>query len=223
MDANAAIGKNLIHMMMTGGGGGGGWCDDDAAAAATAAAAREKKRRFSETQVKSMEVMFETQAKLEPRKKQQLAMELGLQPRQVAIWFQNKRARWKSKELERAYTALTADYAALRASFDSLLHQKNLLSMQAADYIDQDPLQFACTGGILFTALFARRNQTVLRLTRTEEAILFTTVIFPAKSDSAVGENSTWLVGPTCKLEYPSIVRFTRTEEDPDPGYIVCE
>ncbi|KAK8952021.1 Homeobox-leucine zipper protein HOX22 [Platanthera zijinensis] len=124
MDANAAIRKNLIGMMMMG--GGGGRCEDDAAAAA----AREKKRRFSETQVKSMEVMFETQAKLEPRKKQQLAKELGLQPRQVAIWFQNKRARWKSKELERAYAALTADYDALRSSFDSLLHQKNLLSVQ---------------------------------------------------------------------------------------------
>lgn len=97
-------------------------CEDDAV--------RDKKKRFSEAQVRSMEVMFEAQAKLEPRKKQQLAKELGLHPRQVAIWFQNKRARWKSKELERAYAALSADYDALRSSFNSLLHQKNALSVQ---------------------------------------------------------------------------------------------
>ncbi|PKA66324.1 Homeobox-leucine zipper protein HOX6 [Apostasia shenzhenica] len=95
---------------------------------ATMAAVAERKRRFSDEQVRSLETMFEEQAKLEPRKKQQLAAELGLQPRQVAIWFQNKRARWKAKQLERSYAALRADYDSLRADFESLLHQKDVLA-----------------------------------------------------------------------------------------------
>ncbi|KAH0452725.1 hypothetical protein IEQ34_020024 [Dendrobium chrysotoxum] len=130
---SSAVGNLIDMMMMSSSNSSSSGCENDAAAsaaAAVAAVAGEKKRRFSEAQVKSLEVMFEEQAKLEPRKKQQLAKELGLQPRQVAIWFQNKRARWKSKQLERAYAALSADYDALRSSFDTLLHQKNVLSVQ---------------------------------------------------------------------------------------------
>ncbi|CAL5361595.1 unnamed protein product [Camellia sinensis] len=63
-------------------------------------------RRFSDDQIRSLETMFESESKLEPRKKMQVARELGLQPRQVGIWFQNKRARWKSKQLERDYSVL---------------------------------------------------------------------------------------------------------------------
>lgn len=94
---------------------------------------RRTRRRFSEEQIKSMESMFETQTKLEPRQKLQLARELGLQPRQVAIWFQNKRARWKSKQLEREYRGLKADYDALLSSFDSLKKEKQLLLQQLQD------------------------------------------------------------------------------------------
>ncbi|KAG1362252.1 homeobox-leucine zipper protein ATHB-12 [Cocos nucifera] len=91
----------------------------------------DKKRRFSEEQVKSLESIFESQAKLEPRKKLQLAKELGLQPRQVAIWFQNKRARWKSKQLEREYAALQANYDALLSSVESLKKEKQILIKQS--------------------------------------------------------------------------------------------
>lgn len=91
---------------------------------------KDKKRRFTDDQVKSLELMFETQTKLEPRKKLQLAKELGLHPRQVAIWFQNKRARWKSKQLEREYSALRADYDALSSKCESLKREKQTLSKQ---------------------------------------------------------------------------------------------
>jgi homeobox-leucine zipper protein len=74
--------------------------------------------------------MFATQTKLEPRQKLQLARELGLQPRQVAIWFQNKRARWKSKQLEREYSALRDDYDALLCSYESLKKEKHALLKQ---------------------------------------------------------------------------------------------
>ncbi|XP_010251677.1 PREDICTED: homeobox-leucine zipper protein ATHB-12-like isoform X2 [Nelumbo nucifera] len=88
------------------------------------------KRRFSDEQIKSLETMFESETKLEPRKKLQLARELGLQPRQVAIWFQNKRARWKSKQLERDYSILTANYDALASRFETLKKEKQTLMLQ---------------------------------------------------------------------------------------------
>ncbi|KAG8050479.1 hypothetical protein GUJ93_ZPchr0009g1092 [Zizania palustris] len=90
----------------------------------------DRKKRFSEEQIKSLESMFATQTKLEPRQKLQLARELSLQPRQVAIWFQNKRARWKSKQLEREYTALRDDYDALLCSYESLKKEKLALIKQ---------------------------------------------------------------------------------------------
>ncbi|KAG4130790.1 hypothetical protein ERO13_D09G167300v2 [Gossypium hirsutum] len=50
--------------------------------------ATEKKRRLSMHQVKALEKNFDVGNKLEPERKVKLAEELGLQPRQVAIWFQ---------------------------------------------------------------------------------------------------------------------------------------
>lgn len=86
-----------------------------------------KKRRLTVEQVRSLERSFEIETKLEPEKKIQLAQELGLQPRQVAIWFQNRRARWKTKQLERDYSVLKASYDALKSDFERLQQEnKNI-------------------------------------------------------------------------------------------------
>ncbi|CAI9753188.1 unnamed protein product [Fraxinus pennsylvanica] len=82
----------------------------------------EKKRRLSVDQVKALEKNFEVENKLEPERKAKLAQELGLQPRQVAVWFQNRRARWKTKQLER-------DYGILKANFDALKHNYETLQL----------------------------------------------------------------------------------------------
>ncbi|KAH1051038.1 hypothetical protein AAZX31_08G131500 [Glycine max] len=80
----------------------------------------EKKRRLSVDQVKALEKNFEVENKLEPDRKLKLAQELGLQPRQVAVWFQNRRARWKTKQLERDYGVLKANYESLKLNYDTL-------------------------------------------------------------------------------------------------------
>ena len=86
-----------------------------------------KKRRLSATQVQFLERNFEVENKLEPERKIQLAKELGLQPRQVAIWFQNRRARFKNKQLEKDYDSLKASYDKLKADYDNLLKEKESL------------------------------------------------------------------------------------------------
>lgn len=89
----------------------------------------EKKKRLQLEQVKALEKSFEIGNKLEPERKIQLAKALGMQPRQIAIWFQNRRARWKTRQLERDYDSLKKQFESLKSDNDSLLaHNKKLLA-----------------------------------------------------------------------------------------------
>lgn len=90
----------------------------------------EKKHRLSSEQVHLLEKSFEEENKLEPERKTQLAKKLGLQPRQVAVWFQNRRARWKTKQLERDYDVLKSSYDTLLASYDSILKENEKLKSE---------------------------------------------------------------------------------------------
>ncbi|XP_011075911.1 homeobox-leucine zipper protein ATHB-12-like isoform X2 [Sesamum indicum] len=93
-------------------------------------------RRFTNEQIRSLETIFEMETKLEPRKKHEVARDLGLQPRQVAIWFQNRRARWKSKQLEQEYKVLKTNYDGLCMQFDHLKREKQSLQMQLQELTD---------------------------------------------------------------------------------------
>lgn len=86
-----------------------------------------KKRRLTASQVQFLEKNFEAENKLEPERKAQLAKELGLQPRQVAIWFQNRRARFKNQRLEKDYDSLKAVHDKLQDDYDNLIKEKQAL------------------------------------------------------------------------------------------------
>ncbi|GMI69557.1 ARABIDOPSIS THALIANA HOMEOBOX 7, homeobox 7 [Hibiscus trionum] len=91
---------------------------------------KNNKRRFSDDQIRSLESIFESESRLDPRKKFEVAKDLGLQPRQIAIWFQNKRARRKSKQLERDYNNLQDNYNNLASMFEGLKKEKQALLSQ---------------------------------------------------------------------------------------------
>ncbi|KAK7378268.1 hypothetical protein VNO80_03706 [Phaseolus coccineus] len=59
-----------------------------------------KKLRLSKTQSAFLEDSFKEHTTLNPKQKLVLAKELNLRPRQVEVWFQNRRARTKLKQTE---------------------------------------------------------------------------------------------------------------------------
>lgn len=81
---------------------------------------RQKGKRLTGDQVKLLEKSFSSSKKLDQERKLQLACELGVPPRQVAIWYQNRRARWKTQTLE-------VDYSTLQVKLDSALAEKREL------------------------------------------------------------------------------------------------
>ncbi|KAM3246912.1 Homeobox-leucine zipper protein HOX5 [Capsicum chinense] len=97
----------------------------------------EKKRRLTDNQVQFLEKCFGEENKLEPERKVQLAKELGLQPRQIAIWFQNRRARWKTKQLEKEYEELRNRYDDLKSNYNTLLKEKENLRVEVFQLTDK--------------------------------------------------------------------------------------
>ncbi|KAF7818714.1 putative homeobox-leucine zipper protein ATHB-51 [Senna tora] len=82
-----------------------------------------KKQRLRKEQIDLLERSFEKEKKLDGERKMKLSMEVGLQPRQIAVWFQNRRARWKAKQLEHLYDDL-------KHQFDVMYQEKNKLQQE---------------------------------------------------------------------------------------------
>ncbi|KAJ8445451.1 hypothetical protein Cgig2_031264 [Carnegiea gigantea] len=120
-------------------GGGEEELSDDGSQLMIGGGGGEKKRRLNMEQVKTLEKNFELGNKLEPERKVQLAKALGLQPRQIAIWFQNRRARWKTKQLEKDYELLKRQFDALKADNDALLAHNHKLQAEIMALKNREP------------------------------------------------------------------------------------
>ncbi|XP_024014666.1 homeobox-leucine zipper protein HAT5-like [Eutrema salsugineum] len=86
-----------------------------------------KKRRLTTEQVNLLEKSFGEENKLEPERKIELARKLGLPQRQVAVWFQNRKARCKIKQTERDYDILKACYDSLLAKHETVISENEKL------------------------------------------------------------------------------------------------
>ncbi|TVU12731.1 hypothetical protein EJB05_46387 [Eragrostis curvula] len=88
--------EELLERTGSGGVRGAGSDEEDGADGAGG----RKKLRLSKDQAAVLEECFKTHSTLNPKQKVALANRLGLRPRQVEVWFQNRRARTKLKQTE---------------------------------------------------------------------------------------------------------------------------
>ncbi|KAG6386279.1 hypothetical protein SASPL_155174 [Salvia splendens] len=104
-----------------------------------------KKKRLSNEQLELLENSFQDEIKLDPDRKMKLAKELGLQPRQIAVWFQNRRARWKGKQLERLYDALKQEYDAVSRDRQKLQQEVMALRAMLKDHVAKNQVSTGYT------------------------------------------------------------------------------
>eukprot|EP00253_Pinus_taeda_P035791 PITA_35791 len=89
-----------------------------------------KSRRLTMEQTRVLEKSFELGKRLEAERKDELAATLGLHPRQIAIWFQNRRAKWKAKQLEEEFGVLKQDYESFKAHYQTLVEENKKLQAE---------------------------------------------------------------------------------------------
>ncbi|XVF85350.1 hypothetical protein PTKIN_Ptkin17bG0110700 [Pterospermum kingtungense] len=89
-------------------------------------AAPRKKLRLTKEQSRLLEESFRQNHTLNPKQKEALALQLKLRPRQVEVWFQNRRARSKLKQTE-----MECEY--LKRWFGSLTEQNRRLQREVEE------------------------------------------------------------------------------------------
>lgn len=89
-------------------------------------AASGKKLRLSKVQAAVLEETFKEHSTLNPKQKMGLARKLNLRPRQVEVWFQNRRARTKLKQTE-------VDCEYLRRCCENLTEENRRLQKEVSD------------------------------------------------------------------------------------------
>lgn len=89
-------------------------------------AAARKKLRLSKEQAAVLEETFKEHNTLNPKQKMALAKQLNLRPRQVEVWFQNRRARTKLKQTE-------VDCEYLRRCCENLTEENRRLQKEVSE------------------------------------------------------------------------------------------
>ncbi|KAK4841965.1 hypothetical protein QYF36_013378 [Acer negundo] len=191
-----------------------------------------KKRRLLASQVQFLEKNFDVENKLEPERKLQLAKELGLQPRQVAIWFQNRRARFKNQRLEKDYDTLKANYDKLKAEYDNLFTEKEALKDQVLLLEDKLLLKTVVELEPQKTIMDAETKTTLSNLLpmvvaccKQEDASSSKSDVFDYASDSphyynnTDGNHSSLMEPADCSQVFePDQSDFSQEEEDNNPS-----
>lgn len=108
------------HAVTIGGGGGDMISDEDDGEGSR------KKLRLSKDQSLVLEESFKEHNTLNPKQKQVLSRQLKLRPRQVEVWFQNRRARTKLKQTE-------VDCEFLKRCCDNLTDENGRLQKEVAE------------------------------------------------------------------------------------------
>lgn len=88
------------------------------------------KKRLTQDQLHLLEMSFITNPKLEGDRKQELASKLGVPPKQVAIWYQNKRARCKIEAIE-------LDYKAIQLQLQNVLAHNRMLQSEVSSLTNE--------------------------------------------------------------------------------------
>ncbi|KAK3184063.1 hypothetical protein Dsin_031349 [Dipteronia sinensis] len=78
------------------------------------------RKRLTQYQVKILEMSFNANQRLQVDCRLELARRLGLPPKQVAVWYQNRRARQKIQTTE-------VDHKAIQLQLDSVLAENRRL------------------------------------------------------------------------------------------------
>ncbi|EEF52215.1 homeobox-leucine zipper protein HAT22 [Ricinus communis] len=111
----------------SGGGGGGEEVDGERVSSRVSDEDEEgsprKKLRLTKQQSAILEDNFKEHSTLNPKQKQALAEQLNLRPRQVEVWFQNRRARTKLKQTE-------VDCEVLKKCCETLTEENNRLQKE---------------------------------------------------------------------------------------------
>ncbi|KAL6905333.1 hypothetical protein ACP4OV_002934 [Aristida adscensionis] len=102
--------------------GGAGSDDEDSGAGGGS----RKKLRLSKDQAAVLEESFKEHNTLNPKQKAALAKQLNLRPRQVEVWFQNRRARTKLKQTE-------VDCEFLKRCCETLTEENRRLQREVAE------------------------------------------------------------------------------------------
>ncbi|THU51577.1 hypothetical protein C4D60_Mb06t32490 [Musa balbisiana] len=111
--------------------------------------AARKKLRLTKEQSALLEDRFREHSSLDPKQKQALAGKLNLRPRQVEVWFQNRRARTKLKKTEVEYERLRKCCETLRDENRRL--QKELQELKSFKLLRPRYMQLPATAVAGFT------------------------------------------------------------------------